>query len=266
MTAFAEPNTFRHLAAELRHYGIDKQNLLALQAYLSNNPLALRQFESQKALLTAYARAIESSPAKSVELTRAFMSDTMRQRYEIERSWTLALLESLDPRGQRAVAALHDRQAQHTTSVMGADGAIDELAARTVEMVRSSQFQAQLRAKEASFAKPERFDYSFEAPLIAEEASDPTWSRSMQQKLEEFFSHHELSSRYRLVSVDCRTTYCELKAEGNYEEKPYEAFAQVAYEFSQKRWGLRRGGGGAGPSPAESVYQMRERLERTDSR
>lgn len=266
VTVLADPNAFRRLAAELRHQGLYEPNLLALQAYLSNNHLASRRLESQKILLSAYGRAIESNPAKSIELTRTFMSDTARQRYEIERSWTLALLDSLDARGQGAVAAFHDRQAQHTVFAMGADGEVSEIAARMADMLRSPQFQAQMRAQEAKFAKPELLDYSLESPIVAEEARDPSWSLPMQQKLEAFFSQHELSGRFHLVSVDCRTTYCELKAEGNHEEKTHEAFSQVAYEFSQKGWGLRRASGGGAPSPDASVYAMHERLERTDAR
>lgn len=50
------------------------------------------------------------------------------------------------------------------------------------------------------------------------EPKDPGWSYSTEQQLLEFTAHHPQAGKFQITSVDCRTTYCELKAVGGDNE------------------------------------------------
>src|SRR3954465_9534692 len=121
---------------------------------------------------------------------------------------------------------------------MGSDGDVDQMAGKMIEMFRSAQFQAYMRAEAAKYARPRSLDFSLEPGTAVEEAQDPAWSYDMQKKLERFFADHALADQFNVISVDCRTTYCEIKAEGKAEDESTRAFSQAALEITQLGWGL----------------------------
>ncbi|MFL6548907.1 MAG: hypothetical protein ACJ8OJ_09430, partial [Povalibacter sp.] len=145
------------------------------------------------------------------------------------------------------------------TMTMGSDGDVDQIAKKLIAMFRSAQFQAYMRSEEAKYARPRSLDFSLDPP---EEGQDPAWSYSMQKKLERFFAEHAVADQFNVTSVDCRTTYCEIKAEGKPDEESLRAFDQVAADMIQLGWGLIVGGGGSGPNRDGTLYEMHQVFRR----
>jgi len=55
------------------------------------------------------------------------------------------------------------------------------------------------------------------------EPKDSDWAYSMEQLLQQFASTHPLGLKFEISSVDCRTTFCEIRAIGRTEDS-WEAF------------------------------------------
>ena len=67
--------------------------------------------------------------------------------------------------------------------------------------------------------------------LLAAEAKDPAWAYPMEQKLREYTSRKFQSSQINVVAIDCRTYYCEIRAQGFVPEKTGKEFAEVIGAF-----------------------------------
>ena len=86
------------------------------------------------------------------------------------------------------------------------------------------------------------------ARSLREEPQDPLWAPSMEQQIRMLVAQHPWGSRFNLLSVDCHTVYCLIKAEVPISPDPGEgidAFHKVA-ESLQERLEMRVGGSGSG--------------------
>lgn len=72
--------------------------------------------------------------------------------------------------------------------------------------------------------------------MLAAEPKDPAWAYSMEQKLREFTSRRWQSSEINVVAVDCRTYYCEIKAQTFDAEKTAKEFAEGIGALSEQAW------------------------------
>ena len=74
--------------------------------------------------------------------------------------------------------------------------------------------------------------------LLAAEAKDPAWSYPMEQKLREYTSRKFQTSQIDVVAIDCRTYYCEIRAQGFVPEKTTKEFAEVIDAFQGSSGGF----------------------------
>ena len=262
VAGLANPELFRAIVPEMKKHGLSEKDLQTLTTYLTNTDLDARRFRLSKSLFGTYSRVVDAEEAEAHELSRAYVYEATHKRFELDHAWAVGLFDQLDQRGQRAIAAAFDESTRRTTLVMGSDGKPEEITGRFVAMFRSAQFQTHMQKEDSRYSKPRSLNFSLEPPAPVEEAQDPAWSHSMQIKLEQFFANHSLADRFDVVSVDCRTTYCDIKAEGKLDAKPYDAFAQAVYDVSQSGLGLIRRGGGSAPNRELTMYEMHEKLQR----
>lgn len=125
---------------------------------------------------------------------------------------------SSDPSASlRSVAAHHARSDVHpfvadeassqprAIATVSADGSSRSQAGECIEVDDSNLERVAMTLLERSA----QLKY---ADLKAE-PKDPLWSAVMEQSLRQGIAAHPLGRRFTLTSVDCRTLYCELKAE-----------------------------------------------------
>lgn len=82
------------------------------------------------------------------------------------------------------------------------------------------------------------------------EPKDGQWAYSMEQLLQQFAAIHRQGSKFEIASVDCRTTFCEVKAI-THAEDGWEAFQQVMHEAQQEPWSDFGGDTAAGVTSAD---------------
>lgn len=72
--------------------------------------------------------------------------------------------------------------------------------------------------------------------MLAAEPKDPAWAYPMEQKLREFTSRRFQSSEIDVVAVDCRTYYCNIKAQTFDAEKTAKEFAEGMGALREEAW------------------------------
>lgn len=72
--------------------------------------------------------------------------------------------------------------------------------------------------------------------MLAAEPKDPAWAYPMEQKLREYTSRRFQSSEIDVVSIDCRTYYCEIRAQGFVPEKTGKEFSEVIGAIQSEPW------------------------------
>lgn len=83
-----------------------------------------------------------------------------------------------------------------------------------------------------------------DSAMLAAEPKDPAWAYPMEQKLREFTSRRFQSSEINVVAVDCRTYYCNIKAQTFDAEKTAKEFAEGIGALHEEAWsGEFRGSG-----------------------
>ena len=80
--------------------------------------------------------------------------------------------------------------------------------------------------------------------ILAAEPKDPAWAYPMEQKLREFTSRRFQSSEINVVAVDCRTYYCEIKAQTFDAEKTDKSFAEGMGALREEAWSAEFTGSG----------------------
>lgn len=96
-----------------------------------------------------------------------------------------------------------------------------------------------------------------EAALKAE-PKDGQWAYSVEQLLQQYAASHRNASRYQITSIDCRTTYCEIRATGRLDLQANEAFQQMVSDAREEPWGefsWRMGGGSEGVGDSLKMHQ-----------
>jgi hypothetical protein len=95
------------------------------------------------------------------------------------------------------------------------------------------------------------------------EAKDTDWAYSMEQLLQQHAATHPQGRKFEIKSVDCRTTYCRVKAVGH-TDRSAEAFQQVMQEAMQAPWSqfsqrseMSSGGSGENTITLEFVLSRR---------
>lgn len=72
--------------------------------------------------------------------------------------------------------------------------------------------------------------------MLAAEPKDPAWAYPMEQKLREFTSRRFQSSEIDVVMIDCRTYYCDIKAQSFDPEKTQKDFQEGIGAIRQESW------------------------------
>lgn len=67
------------------------------------------------------------------------------------------------------------------------------------------------------------------------EPRDPSWSYYMEQTLRQYLASHARAAQFDFTSVDCRTTFCEVRAFG-FDESTEPVWVQVMYDVKQQPW------------------------------
>ena len=67
------------------------------------------------------------------------------------------------------------------------------------------------------------------------EPKDPTWAYSMEQKVREYLTQRLAASQIEVIEIDCKTTFCEIKAQGFVPEASGE-FNAAARAASEPSW------------------------------
>lgn len=94
------------------------------------------------------------------------------------------------------------------------------------------------------------------------EAKDTSWAYSTEQQLQSLAGQHPLARTFEITSVDCRTTFCELKAEapvvqGSRESDQPQAAFQKAMEDARLQLNLVPGDSGASSDGTRVVMYQR---------
>jgi hypothetical protein len=79
----------------------------------------------------------------------------------------------------------------------------------------------------------------------AAEPKDAGWAYSMEQLIRQHLESHVPADKYKILQLECRTTFCELRMEGT--DKEGQAIAEkVANDIPNQPWSdiARKGGGG----------------------
>jgi len=253
-----DPDGFAFYASTLRERGFRDEDFATLASYLSTHGLDQTIYQAGKSRLERHVNQIRSGKDISVAEYCAFINDVTRRNSEITRRWSMALLDGLDHQSQQVlVATLNNMEGGMT---FGADGDMRENLRQHIAMVRSDATVEQMRQQAEQFARPRTRTYSLHAEPPPEEARDVQWSEPMEQRLEQYFSSHRLADRFQMVRIDCRTTYCDLKAEGEQSVDTQQAFATAVEELCRRDWGLVRSSGDS--SGMSNCVEMHERLNR----
>lgn len=78
----------------------------------------------------------------------------------------------------------------------------------------------------------------FEAAARAAEPKDANWAYATEQRLQQFIAADPRSTTFEISSMDCRTTFCEIKAIGQTEQSS-DDFSDIIYQaVAQERFGL----------------------------
>ena len=81
--------------------------------------------------------------------------------------------------------------------------------------------------------------------MLAAEPKDPAWAYPMEQKLREFASRRFQVSEINVVAVDCRTYYCDIKAQTFDAEKTGKEFAEGIGALHEEAWSGEFNGSGS---------------------
>ena len=68
------------------------------------------------------------------------------------------------------------------------------------------------------------------------EGKDVDWSYQMEQALTQFVASHPSATQFDITSIDCRQTYCELKAFA-FDESAMTDWMQMAEDVKRQPWG-----------------------------
>lgn len=91
----------------------------------------------------------------------------------------------------------------------------------------------------------ERLRHQRELDAKADEPKDAGWAYSMEQLIRQHLESHVPADKYKILQLECRTTFCELRMEGT--DKEGQALAEkVANDIPNQPWSdiARKGGGG----------------------
>lgn len=86
---------------------------------------------------------------------------------------------------------------------------------------------------------------------LQSEPKDPLWSAPMEQQVREAVARHALGDRFRLLQVECKTLFCDVKAEADAQEG-VEAFRKVTAEVAQAL-DMQVGQSGSGSRPPDGL-------------
>jgi hypothetical protein len=67
------------------------------------------------------------------------------------------------------------------------------------------------------------------------EPKDPGWSHYMEQTLGQYLAGHSRAAQFDFTSIDCRTTFCEIRA-APADESASPAWAQIMYDVRHQPW------------------------------
>lgn len=109
--------------------------------------------------------------------------------------------------------------------------AIALIAAPALASPAEERLQAQCDAMQKR--KSARFDR--EQLARNKETKDPNWAYSMEQKVREYTSRTLRQDLLPVVEIDCRTTFCDVKAEGSGLEAS-EQFQEALAALPQQSW------------------------------
>jgi hypothetical protein len=91
---------------------------------------------------------------------------------------------------------------------------------------------------------------------LASEPRDPAWSPASEQQLQQFISTQRTSQKFQVESIDCRTTFCEIKATGGPGNESIEAFQNVMEE-ARRQLGFRPGASDSSDDGTRVVIRQR---------
>lgn len=107
----------------------------------------------------------------------------------------------------------------------------------------AEQANEEARIEQAYMAMQERRRAREQSAREAE--TKDAWGYATEQQLQQFLTSHRAADKFRMTTLDCRTTYCELRATGNSPEA-IAAFQEVMNEAVQQSWaGLQMSEGGS---------------------
>jgi hypothetical protein len=89
---------------------------------------------------------------------------------------------------------------------------------------------------------------------LQSEPRDPMWSAAMEQQVSEAIARHALGDRFHLSQVECKTLFCDVKAEVSLTDaqEGVEAFRKVTAEVAQSL-DMQIGGSGSGHRPPDGL-------------
>lgn len=100
-----------------------------------------------------------------------------------------------------------------------------------------------------------------EAAARAAEPKDVYWAYATEQQLQQFIAAHPQAITFQVSSIDCRTTFCEIKAIGLTDQSA-EIFGDIIREgVAQERSGLDQGVA-SGSSRSDGRIEMDARVTR----
>jgi hypothetical protein len=70
---------------------------------------------------------------------------------------------------------------------------------------------------------------------FATEREDQSWSIAMEQNLSQFLAQNNISGEFEILTVDCRSTLCEILAFGNLPNSP-QRWNTLASEMGKQSW------------------------------
>jgi hypothetical protein len=100
---------------------------------------------------------------------------------------------------------------------------------------------------------------------LAAEPKDPAWAYPMEQKLREYTSRKFQSSQIDVVAIDCRTYYCQIRAQGFVPEKTSKEFAEAMSALQAESPGDFSGTGIWHEEEADKTFHI-ARLDRPQPR
>ncbi len=92
------------------------------------------------------------------------------------------------------------------------------------------------------------------------EAKDPDWAYHTEQTLQQFLAKHPSAPQFDVLAIDCRTTYCDIRAAAS-SEAAWPVWQQVVYDITQQPWS-EFGQTGSSSNPTEGGIGLVATLHR----